>query len=151
MSTFNEAMMRRVSMNAWCMCLTQSLGQDRCKQFGGQYNTISSPKKRLVLAGTQTFMVQIFPGKKKEKTPGLSRNGPLGWGRGFAILEIFSSLHGIQSDSFNGLCFKLVQGITLLFVAVVVSLFVCFSFCLNQNDLSSSGFFRGLWKFRVDT
>lgn len=43
------------------------------------------------------------------------------------------------------------QRITLLFVAVVVSLFVCFSFCLNQNDLSSSGFFRGLWKFRVDT
>ena len=53
-------------MNAWCMGLIQSLGRDRCKQFGGQYKTISSPKKRLMLARTQTFMVQFFPEKKKK-------------------------------------------------------------------------------------
>ena len=37
-----------------------------------------------MLARTQTFMVENFPGKKKrerEKKPGMSRNGPLVWGR----------------------------------------------------------------------
>ena len=38
-----------------------------------------------MLARTQTFMVEIFPGKKKErereKKPRLSRNGPLVKGR----------------------------------------------------------------------
>ena len=53
-----------------------------------------------MLARTQTFMVEIFPGKKKErererererenKNPGLSRNGPLV--KGCAGLRYFNS------------------------------------------------------------
>ena len=46
-----------------------------------------------MLARTQTFMVEIFPGKKKErergKKPRLSRNGPLVKGR--AGLRYFNS------------------------------------------------------------
>ena len=47
-----------------------------------------------MLARTQTFMVEIFPGKKKErerekKKPGMSRNGPLVKGR--AGLRHFNS------------------------------------------------------------
>ena len=38
-----------------------------------------------------------------------------------------------------------------LLCCLLLLLFLCFSFCFNQNYLSSSGFFRGLWKFRVDT
>ena len=63
-----------------------------------------------MLARTQTFMVENFPGKKKkererQKTGSVQKRAPSLGACGIAVFEIFSSLHGIQSDSFNGLCF----------------------------------------------